>query len=167
MAVLGVLKPRPTSFTHLLPPFPALLVLPPCFLLFWKTCGCFWKARSLWTVNSVAMIAVCWAIGRSWRRWCIFRRSSLKSRYASPPACNPQSRIHGELCAKRLAHGSSRQLPALNPLGILNFKMRLLRSLDRAQMTGLLAFKWYFVSSSTDWPDYRCSCQQILYPSAM
>jgi hypothetical protein len=26
-------------------------------------CGCFWKARSLWIVNSVVMIAVCWAIG--------------------------------------------------------------------------------------------------------
>lgn len=57
MAVFGVLKPRPTSLYHLRPPFPTLLLLLLDFA-FAKTCGCFWNARSLWTVNSVAMIAV-------------------------------------------------------------------------------------------------------------
>lgn len=57
MAVFGVLKPRPTSLYHLRPPFPTLVDF--FWLLeFKKMCGCFWKARSLWTVNSVAMIAV-------------------------------------------------------------------------------------------------------------
>jgi hypothetical protein len=28
------------------------------FFPFWKMWGCFWKARSLWTANSVAMVVV-------------------------------------------------------------------------------------------------------------
>ena len=58
-ANLGVRKPRPTSLYHRLPPLPTFVAraaLEP-FLWLRKTCGCFWKARSLWTVNSVAMIA--------------------------------------------------------------------------------------------------------------
>lgn len=58
MAFLGVRKPRPTSLYHLLPPLPTALDLVAPRLWLRKTCGCFWKARSLWTVNSVAMIAV-------------------------------------------------------------------------------------------------------------
>lgn len=54
MAVLGVLKPRPTSLYHLLPPLPTRLFLD---LETRLMCGCFWKARSLWTVSSVAMVA--------------------------------------------------------------------------------------------------------------
>lgn len=62
IATFGVLKPRPTSLYHLLPPFPTLFDLPLWALELRKMCGCFWKARSLWTVNSVAMVAEC---GRS------------------------------------------------------------------------------------------------------
>ena len=58
IAFLGVRKPRPTSLYHLLPPFPGFLDLVAPRLWLAKTWGCFWKARSLWTVNSVAMIAV-------------------------------------------------------------------------------------------------------------
>ena len=60
IAVLGVLNPRPTSLYHLLPPRPTLVALAAFEPFLWlrKMCGCFWKARSLWTVNSVAMIAV-------------------------------------------------------------------------------------------------------------
>ena len=58
IAVLGVLKPNPTSLYHLRPPFPTLVLL--VLFDFWltKICGCFWKARSDCTVNSVAMFAV-------------------------------------------------------------------------------------------------------------
>ena len=66
MAFLGVRKPRPTSLYHLRPPLPgrALFAL---VLEFWKMCGCFWKARSLWTVNSVAL----WEIKSAFRRQCV------------------------------------------------------------------------------------------------
>ena len=60
IAVFGVLNPNPTSLNQRRPPVPARLLfaalLP--FLCAWKTCGCFWYARSDCTVNSVAMIAV-------------------------------------------------------------------------------------------------------------
>lgn len=57
MAVLGVLKPRPTSLYHLRPPFPTLFCLAPAFFFeLRKMCGCFWKARSLWTASSVAIL---------------------------------------------------------------------------------------------------------------
>ena len=57
IAVFGVLKPNPTSLYHLRPPFPTLVLF--VRFVFWltKICGCFWKARSDCTVNSVAMIA--------------------------------------------------------------------------------------------------------------
>lgn len=60
MAVLGVLKPNPTSLYHLRPPFPTLvlLLLTRFDLALAKIWGCFWYARSDCTVNSVAMIAV-------------------------------------------------------------------------------------------------------------
>jgi hypothetical protein len=56
MAVLGVLKPNPTSLYHLRPPFPTLRLAE---RVFWavKMWGCFWKARSDWTVSSVAIVA--------------------------------------------------------------------------------------------------------------
>jgi len=54
MAVLGVLKPSPTSLYHLLPPFPTLRFAERTFWAV-KMWGCFWKARSDWTVSSVAM----------------------------------------------------------------------------------------------------------------
>ena len=56
MAFFGVLNPRPTSLYHLRPPLPTFddLTLD---LEFKKMCGCFWKALSDWTVNSVAMFA--------------------------------------------------------------------------------------------------------------
>lgn len=56
MAVLGVLKPSPTSLYHRRPPFPTRLFFF-LILVLRKMCGCFWKARSLWTVSSVAMFA--------------------------------------------------------------------------------------------------------------
>ena len=75
IAVLGVLNPRPTSLYHLLPPLPGPFALDAFEPRLWlrKTCGCFWKARSPWIVNSVAMIAVlCNQSG--WRgRWVVFR----------------------------------------------------------------------------------------------
>lgn len=61
MAVLGVLNPSPTSLYHRRWPLPIRRFLPRSVLLrleLRKTWGCFWKARSLCTVNSVAMIAV-------------------------------------------------------------------------------------------------------------
>ena len=57
IAVLGVLKPRPTSLNHLRPPLPTLLLFAAFDLWLRKMWGCFWYARSDWTVNSVAMIA--------------------------------------------------------------------------------------------------------------
>ncbi len=57
MAVFGVLNPRPTSLYHLRPFLPARADLT-LTLELRKICGCFWKARSAWTVNSVAIFAV-------------------------------------------------------------------------------------------------------------
>lgn len=59
MAVFGVLKPSPTSLNHLRPPFPAFVLLALFAFVFTKMCGCFWKARSDCTVNSVAIVADC------------------------------------------------------------------------------------------------------------
>lgn len=58
IAVFGVLKPKPTSLYHLRPPLPTFVLL--VRFVFWltKMWGCFWKARSDCTVNSVAMAAV-------------------------------------------------------------------------------------------------------------
>lgn len=56
MAVFGVRKPNPTSLYHLRPPLPTFDDLT-FDLEFKKMCGCFWKALSDWTVNSVAMFA--------------------------------------------------------------------------------------------------------------
>lgn len=58
MAVRGVLKPRPTSLNHLRPPLPTLLLFALFAFELRKMCGCFWNARSDWTVNSVAMLTV-------------------------------------------------------------------------------------------------------------
>lgn len=57
IAVFGVRKPNPTSLYHLRPPFPILVLF--VRFVFWLTniCGCFWKARSDWTVSSVAIFA--------------------------------------------------------------------------------------------------------------
>jgi hypothetical protein len=75
IAVLGVLNPRPTSLYHLLPPLPTRLDLAAFEPRLWlaKMCGCFWKARSLWTVNSVAMNAVVEQSGLNWRGWSCWR----------------------------------------------------------------------------------------------
>lgn len=59
MAVFGVLKPSPTSLNHLRPPFPAFVLFALFVLVLTKMCGCFWKARSDCTVNSVAIVAEC------------------------------------------------------------------------------------------------------------
>lgn len=110
MAVFGVLKPRPTSLYHLRPPFPTFGVLR--LFTFWlvKTCGCFWKARSLWTVNSVAMIAECVqsdcrsrrrkgvSLGGGQRRCCAEVVPASNSRWSLAPAkiilasvCDPEA----------------------------------------------------------------------------
>ena len=82
IAVLGVRKPRPTSLYHLLPPLPGPFALDAFEPRLWlrKTCGCFWKARSPWIVNSVAMIAVLVQSvglarnsGGAWRRWLLLK----------------------------------------------------------------------------------------------
>lgn len=51
MASRGVLNPRPTSLYQRFADLPALANLDAV-----KTCGCFWKARSDWTVSSVAIV---------------------------------------------------------------------------------------------------------------
>ena len=58
IAVFGVLNPSPTSLNHLRPPFPTLLLLALLTFELTKMCGCFWKARSDCTVNSVAILAM-------------------------------------------------------------------------------------------------------------
>lgn len=71
IAVLGVLKPNPTSLYHLRPPFPTLVLL--VLFDFWltKICGCFWKARSDCTVNSVAIFARWLMLCRQKRRFSL------------------------------------------------------------------------------------------------
>jgi len=76
MAFFGVLNPRPTSLYHLRPPLPTFddLTLD---LEFKKMCGCFWKALSDWTVNSVAIFAVCCCRGGREVANCCRRKALL------------------------------------------------------------------------------------------
>lgn len=107
IAVLGVLKPRPTSLYHLRPAFPTRRF---AGRTFWavKMCGCFWKARSDWTVSSVAIFVCCCgrrsgetrggyggcsgAGGREVGRLSIFvgRRYAGFSRCPAPPGVAPE-----------------------------------------------------------------------------